>query len=306
MSTGDAARESRRVMGNVTLAHEDAHETWALPWIAHARQDVSYAIRQLTRERGFAFLAIGHSRCRDRSQYQSLHCLQRDGHSAMASRRRGSGGESVQHEQPRHARSVAAARRVGFHWRKPITSAPTRARSPESSPPAAAAAIRRLVRPTHRSRGSAGRTSASSAWRWRSVAVLRPRMIALAAPSAVAVISHPVLAAPARWRSGHHRPRSSVRGRAVYDRRRHQCPVYWARCQHRVEVWMPIGSASLLRPEDRWVRGIAQRPENCCVALAGRLAPGITRAQAQAELTLLDRQFRQQRSATSPRKTTSS
>ena len=63
----------------------------------------------------------------------------------------------------------------------------------------------------------------------------------------------------------------------------------------RIDIWMPIASAGLLRPDDRWVMNVAQKPESCCMALAGRLAPGVTREQAQADLTIIDRQFREER-----------
>jgi hypothetical protein len=61
---------------------------------------------------------------------------------------------------------------------------------------------------------------------------------------------------------------------------------------NRVDIWMPIASATLLRPDDRWVLNVAARPENCCLAVAGRLAVGVTREEARAELVLLDQQFR--------------
>ncbi|HSC30055.1 MAG TPA: ABC transporter permease, partial [Vicinamibacterales bacterium] len=63
----------------------------------------------------------------------------------------------------------------------------------------------------------------------------------------------------------------------------------------RVDIWMPLASARLLRPEDRWVANVAARRESCCLSLAGRLAPGATREEALAELSLLDRQFREGR-----------
>ena len=54
-----AARGSRRAMGNVTLAVEDAREVWAVRAIDIARQDVRTAVRGLRKSPGFAAVAIG-------------------------------------------------------------------------------------------------------------------------------------------------------------------------------------------------------------------------------------------------------
>src|SRR5262245_29178527 len=58
-SARDAEAESRRAMGNITLAREDARGVWLTPWIESVGQDVAYAARALVREPAFAVLAIG-------------------------------------------------------------------------------------------------------------------------------------------------------------------------------------------------------------------------------------------------------
>jgi putative ABC transport system permease protein len=57
-SARGAEAESRRVMGNITLAREDARGVWLTPWIESLGQDVAYAVRTLARQPGFAALAI--------------------------------------------------------------------------------------------------------------------------------------------------------------------------------------------------------------------------------------------------------
>ncbi|HEY7497473.1 MAG TPA: ABC transporter permease [Vicinamibacterales bacterium] len=55
----DAARiESRRSLGNVTLAREDARSVWIWPWLDAARLDIGYALRALRRNPGFACAVI--------------------------------------------------------------------------------------------------------------------------------------------------------------------------------------------------------------------------------------------------------
>src|SRR5262249_21160770 len=53
----------------------------------------------------------------------------------------------------------------------------------------------------------------------------------------------------------------------------------------RNEAWAPLPARLLLRPNDPGVRAWLNQPEICCTPMAGRLAPGATRANAEAELS---------------------
>ena len=57
---GDAAAASRRVMGNVTLAREDARAQWIAPWLDSVWQDATYALRMFRRAPAFtgAFVLV--------------------------------------------------------------------------------------------------------------------------------------------------------------------------------------------------------------------------------------------------------
>jgi predicted permease len=57
-SAADAAAESRRRLGNVTLAREDSREVWTLRWLDQLRQYLQYGARGLRREPLFALTAI--------------------------------------------------------------------------------------------------------------------------------------------------------------------------------------------------------------------------------------------------------
>ena len=60
----------------------------------------------------------------------------------------------------------------------------------------------------------------------------------------------------------------------------------------RNDIWTPLPTKKLLRPNDPSVEGWLTSPTNCCTPVAGRLTPGVTREQAQAELAALLDQFR--------------
>ena len=61
----------------------------------------------------------------------------------------------------------------------------------------------------------------------------------------------------------------------------------------REDLWLPLPSLQSLRLVGN-SREFLRKPDYCCSSVAGRLAPGYSRAQAQAELTVLSRQFHEQ------------
>jgi len=59
----------------------------------------------------------------------------------------------------------------------------------------------------------------------------------------------------------------------------------------RNEVWAPLPAKLLLRPSDPASLAWLTNPDFCCTPIAGRLAPGVTRAAAEAEVSVLLHQF---------------
>lgn len=57
MPVRDAADASRRALGNVTLAREDARGVWIWPWLESVAQDVRYGVRTLRTNLGFTTVA---------------------------------------------------------------------------------------------------------------------------------------------------------------------------------------------------------------------------------------------------------
>lgn len=64
----------------------------------------------------------------------------------------------------------------------------------------------------------------------------------------------------------------------------------------RKDIWVPMSAVALLRPGNAGVRERFASLKHSAIALGGRLMPDVPRAQAQAEMELLNRRFRLQSS----------
>jgi hypothetical protein len=53
-----AHRLSVRIMGNVTLAREDARAVWIAPWLENVQRDIAYALRMLVQRPGFTLAIV--------------------------------------------------------------------------------------------------------------------------------------------------------------------------------------------------------------------------------------------------------
>jgi putative ABC transport system permease protein len=58
-----------------------------------------------------------------------------------------------------------------------------------------------------------------------------------------------------------------------------------------VDLYVPMSAAPILQPHAAWLKSFLHSPDHCCSDIAGRLAPGVSRAQAVAELAVLHQQF---------------
>jgi predicted permease len=59
LSSADAALATRRAMGNVARAREDARAVWVWPWLESVWQDATYALRSLRGQPAFTLVVVG-------------------------------------------------------------------------------------------------------------------------------------------------------------------------------------------------------------------------------------------------------
>jgi predicted permease len=275
--------------GNATLAREDARAVWLPPSLESVWQDVVYAVRMLWREPAFALLAIGALTAgiglnsslftvysalalKPWAVRDSESVVRLSNNSTFDLRKRAGGGPSGFSQAELdyftiHATTISGAVTIGRRVAVRVGDADTDASW------VGGAYFTMLGVDMALGRGFvAGEDRVDS-------------------PTAVAVISHGF------WRRQFGGD-PAMAGRQIrlddvpFTVVGVAGPGFLGTTTDRVDVWMPVASAPLLRPDDRWVRAVGQQPRNCCTPAAARLAPGFTREQAAAELTLLSRQFR--------------
>ena len=275
--------QARAVMGNTTLAREDARGVWIWPWVESFGQDVRYALRAMRRDRAFtatALLALGSAIGLNTTLFTIFNSV-------------------ALHPWPVHdpARVVAVSRFTR-----------------EGGGDFGIAEYRYLARYSHAFSGlismrngeqvkvgeaRLGLTYVSGNYfRVLGVEMERGRGFLdqedrSGAPVAVAVISH------ALWQDRFNDGPQIV-GRSV---RIDGIPFtvvgvasagFTGTNPLGNDVWVPLAAKRLLRPNDPSVERWLTSADYCCTPMAGRLAPGVTRAQAQTELTLLLGRFRNQ------------
>ena len=268
-------------MGNTTLAREAARGVWIWPWVESLWQDVAYGLRTLRRQPGFtatALLALGSAiglntglftifnafalrpwPVHDPSRVVTVHRFVREG-----------GGDFgiaeyrylAQHSQ---AFSGLVAMRNGERVKMDDR--------PQQLTYVSGNYFRVLGVDMERGRGFLDDEDRTGA------------------PQGVIVISHDL------WqeRFGGD-PRIVGRGIRLDDIPFTVVGVtpadFTGTSPLRNDVWTPLPARKLLRPNDPSIQAWLTSPDFCCTPVAGRLAPGVTRTRAQAELAILLDQFR--------------
>ena len=293
-ATPDEARfAAQRQMGNATRALEDSRGVWLAPWLESVWQDLGYAARNLRRQPGFtipalAALALGIGL--NDSLFTVLNGVAlrswpvRDPSSvvrllkAIPGRQTGFGGFSVAEFQyfrdHSHALSgVMLDREEGV-----------RIDGQTAGRPGVALFVSGNYFPVLGVAMELGRGLADAD-------------DTIAQPTPVAVLSYYT------WRTRYGGDRA-ILGREI---RLDEVPFtvvgvtaedFTSTNPSPPGLWVPLSSLLLLRPNDAGVKALLFNPDYCCSALSARMAQGVSRQQAQAELSALSTQFRADRSKT--------
>jgi len=278
-SSADASAAASRAMGNMTVARESARRVWSLQWLEGVWRDLVYALRSLRRQPLFALVAIlglagglGFSA----SAFSAFNAMVLRGWevsepdrlvtlyatSINARRNRRDAGFSYDQLAVFATRAQSLSGVFGFERVRPdgtgsVTASPVSANYFET-----------LRVPMLMGRG------------------FRPEEDRIGAPTAVIVLSYDW------WRFQRD---SSPAVLGTVERVRGvpftvigvAAPGFAGTDFVRLDAWIPLSALPLVRPRDAVSRGAMASTDRCCVQAAARLAPGVTREEAAAELTAL-------------------
>jgi predicted permease len=268
-------------MGNTTLAREDARAVWIWPWLESLWQDAAYGIRAMRREPAFtatALLALGSAigintslftifnafalqpwTVRDSARVVTIHRFSRDGG--------GNFGIAEYRYLASHAQTFSGLIAMRNGDEVQLDDRP--------------------LQLTYVS-GNYFRILGVDLERGRGFLDEEDRV---GDPQPVVVLSHDT------WQNRFGADPSIV-GRVI---RLDGVPFtvvgvtpedFHGTNPLRNEAWVTLPARLLLRPNDPGVRPWLTQADFCCTPIAGRLAPGVTRARAAAELSVLLNQFR--------------
>lgn len=284
--SGAGKSEARRAMGNVTLACEDARAVWIWPWLDSVRQDLTYAFRTLRRQPGFtaaAVLALALGIGLNTSLFTVFN--------AVALR-------------PWPVHDPSRVVKI-YGWLKNPPRGFDNARGFPVAEYEFLAGRTHTMSGLIATRGEGGLHLDDGKARAEYVSanyfsLLGVRMAAgrgflpeegrVGAPQAVLVLSN------AAWQSRYGADPAIV-GRRI---RLEDIPFtivgvappdFGGTSPERTDLWLPLSANPLINTDEKWAVEFLTKPTACCADLAGRLAPGVTRDQAQAELSLLSQDF---------------
>jgi predicted permease len=280
---GDSAA-ARRAMGNATLAGEDARGVWLLPWIESLWQDLIYGLRGMRRQPGFTLVAIAALSMaiglntglftlfnaaalrpwpvKDPSQVVALTRILRkgpdQGHTAGF-------GVAEWRYFSEHTKAFQGLILSGGATRVEIGSRGFKLRFVSGN------MFSVFGLDMARGRG------------------FRPDEDDPLNPQAVAVLNY------AAWQNKFGGASDIVGQTLRFDDVPFTvvgvAPEGFSGTAETGDLWAPFSANLLLRPHDKYYRSFLTNPEHCCVQMAGRLADGVTRDQAAAEIQVLRQQF---------------
>ncbi len=279
MSPGEAAAAASRAMGNMTVERERSRRVWSVLWLGSVWRDLLYALRSLRRQPLFAAVAI-------------LGLAGGLGFSASAF--------SAFNAMVLRAWELPEADRLVTLYATSTTTRGNRRDAGFSYDQLATFAARaqsitdvfafERTRPDGTGSATVGPVSADYFTALRVPMALgrgfRPEEDRIGAPSAVIVLGYDW------WRLERD---SSPDVIGTVERVRGvpftvvgvAAPGFAGTDFVRQDAWIPLAALPLIKPKDATSRGAMRQSDICCVQAAARLAPGVSRDDAAAEITAL-------------------
>ncbi len=268
-------------IGNATLAREAARAVWIWPWLESVGQDLRYALRNLRRQPGFAVVAVaalGVAIGVNTSLFTVFNAVAIRPWPVPEAGRVVNIMELNARHQP-YGFSLEEFRYLGAH----------------------SSTISGILATHSGQNVKIGDGRVPSSWVSGSYfQVLRIGMDqgrgfradedVTDSPQAVVVVSH------AFWRNHLGADQNAV-GKTL---RIEDVPFtvvgvtgsdFTGTSPESIDLYVPLAAAPLLQPHTAWLKEFLHSADSCCSRVAGRLAPGVSRAQAEAEIAVLHRQF---------------
>jgi putative ABC transport system permease protein len=279
----DARYRATRRLGNLTLAREEARSVWIAPWLESVWQDVRYGARSLWHSPGFtttALLTLVLGIGLNTMLFSAVNSLllqpwhAPDAQQLVLAYHRTSRG-LIGGSAPELAFLQQHATSVDLAGTRPVGGT--------------------LAQGTA-TRSASGRLVTVNYFTVLKVPIVLGRGLQrdddLAGRMPVMVLGHEV------WRAFFSADREIV-GRTIRFRDQEVTVVGVAGPGVREsvltgppELWLPLSSMPTLFPDEPFAREFITNAGHCCVGMVGRLRPGRSRADVEAELSTLDRQFR--------------
>ena len=287
LSAADAQAQARREFGNRTLSIERSREVWIAPWLSSIWQDLRYAARSIARQPGFAMSVIG------------ILAL---GIGPIAALFTMFNGSLLRPWPVRDPSSIAIVRPIPgpreqygslLERRVPLSPRPHRAFTHLATwTPGGGPVVYRKTKVSVQSNFVSANYFDMLGVGMHIGRGFLPEEEDYASPRAVAIISERL------WREHFGAP-ASIIGETilVYDSPFTivgvaQTGFFDVETNIRRDLWMPRPSLALVFGDrDQNLKMLAD-PRGGSNAVAGRLAPGVSRAAAKAELDVLSGQFR--------------
>jgi predicted permease len=290
LTPGAARVEAARLIGNVTLARENARAEWIWPWLESVWQDVVFAVRGLLRQPGFTLLAVivlGVAIGLNTSLFTVFAGLALRPMAGLTDADRVVTVSGIGRDGGPSGMSYPEFQYLATGSRTLTGLSATRNSSVSLE---AGGAVRSTIM-----NAVSGNYFSMLGVRMEHGRGFLPDEDREAAPLPVVVLGYRLW--QTRFDANPAIVGSSVRlNDAAYTVVGIAGREFTGSDGAAMALWVPIASLPVLRPYDPGERDLLTTPDDCCVYVVGRLAGGVTRTEAEAELQVLSDRFRANRS----------